>query len=146
MIWAILHSCCFKNSEKSSTMLLGIWWHNITQWYIDIVEYNCKEMTHSFSRSTYPSQVLYNALIIWWIINLTLVRVTLNTNAGKPVALISGSNWNLECWWTKYGYNQTEHLPIIIFSQFIDSTRQSCHKNSNGWQTWFPSCKFSCLL
>ena len=27
-----------------------------------------------------------------------LVRVTLNTKADKPVALISGSNWNLECW------------------------------------------------
>ena len=27
-----------------------------------------------------------------------LVRVTLNSKADKPVALISGSNWNLECW------------------------------------------------
>ena len=27
-----------------------------------------------------------------------LVRVTLNNKADKPVALISGSNWNLECW------------------------------------------------
>ena len=27
-----------------------------------------------------------------------LVRVTLNSKADKPVAVISGSNWNLECW------------------------------------------------
>ena len=26
------------------------------------------------------------------------MRVTLNSKADKPVALISGSNWNLECW------------------------------------------------
>ena len=26
------------------------------------------------------------------------MRVTLNHKADKPVALISGSNWNLECW------------------------------------------------
>ena len=27
-----------------------------------------------------------------------LVRVTLDSKADKPVALISGSNWNLKCW------------------------------------------------
>ena len=27
-----------------------------------------------------------------------LVRVTLNSKADKPMALISRSNWNLECW------------------------------------------------
>ena len=28
----------------------------------------------------------------------SLVRLTLNSKADKPVALISGSNWNLACW------------------------------------------------
>ena len=31
------------------------------------------------------------------------MRVTLNSKADKPVALISGSNWNLECWFFAEG-------------------------------------------
>ena len=35
-----------------------------------------------------------------------LVRVTLNSKADKPVALISGSNWNLKCWFLWREENQ----------------------------------------
>ena len=39
-----------------------------------------------------------------------LVRVTLNNKADKPVALISGSNWNLEWWF---------FLLLLVMSQLL---------------------------
>ena len=34
------------------------------------------------------------------------MRVTLNSKADKPVALISGSNWNVKCWFSLRGENR----------------------------------------
>lgn len=73
MIWVIWNSDNFKSNKQSSTGLPGIWWHNITQWCMYIVQYNrqlqlCKEMTPpSTLDQVAPLQVLYIALISWWI-------------------------------------------------------------------------------
>ena len=38
-----------------------------------------------------------------------LVRITLNSTTDKPVAIISGSNWNLQCWFLWWEENRRNH-------------------------------------
>ena len=47
------------------------------------------------------------------------MRVTLNSKADKPVALISGSNWNLEFWFLWREENRrTRRKTLVIMSHF----------------------------